>query len=60
MRVAVSPPTAFPQRVAVQINTLHAATHASSPTTLPVRAVASNADPTALRRTPGHLLDIRV
>ena len=60
MRVAASHPAGFPVPSALQINTLHGATPASSPTALPVRPVGPNADPTALRRTPGHVLDIRV
>ena len=63
MRVSASPSAGYPMRTAMQISTLatlHAATHASSPTTLPVRPVGPNADPTGLRRTPGHVLDIRV
>ena len=60
MRVAASPPAGFPMRAALEINTRLAASHASSPTALPVRPVGPNADPTALRRTPGHVLDIRV
>jgi len=50
-------------RSSLQINalaTLHAATHASSPTALPVQSVGPNAEPLAARRTPGHVLDIRV